>query len=305
VSIDDKIRKSIEAQFVANKRKNLFFKHIDRETHFQPETQDIIRNHKEELEQIENLNLSDKWIDLMTNMALQTFYASNQFIDFNQVQIDELRQIYRTLWKEIINEIRTGANYKIIQKAHLERLSTWLIRSNAFTREINGDEYPEVVNVVCAEYSALLQIKLLQIDVSNIVEPILDIGCGENAWLVKYLRELGVDAYGVDRLFNSTENYLYRANWLEFEFKPQRWGTIVSNLSFALHFTNHHQRKDGNYHAYAKKYMEILGSLKTNGSFHYAPSLPFIESFLPRDKFRISTERINKEFSNTIVYKII
>ena len=306
VAIDDKIRKSIEAQFLANKRKNLFYKQADCNTHFQPETLDIIRNHKEELEQIDRLGLSAKWIDLMTDMALHTFYTSNQFVSFNQNQIHELREIYKTLWDEILSEItQDNANYQKLQKSHLERLSDWLLRSNSFVKEINKEDNPQITNVICAEYSALLQIDLLQIDIRNLIEPILDIGCGENAWLVKYLREHGLDAYGLDRLTDNSCDYLFCSSWLEFEFKPLQWGTIISNLSFALHFTNHNLRKDGDYIAYAKKYTEILNSLKTNGSFYYAPSLPFIETYLPLNKYRIVNERINENFSCSTVKKII
>jgi hypothetical protein len=32
--------------------------------------------------------------------------------------------------------------------------------------------------------------------------------------------------------------------------------------------------------------MEILSSLKTGGSFHYAPDLPFIEKLLDSSKYR-------------------
>lgn len=304
MTIDDKIKKSIEAQFLANKRKNLFYKHVDTTKHFQPETLDLINNHKEELEQLERLNLSEKWIDLMTNMALHTFYSANQFINFKQNQINELREIYKTLWGEIIVSIKfENPIYEALQKSHLERLSNWLIKTNSFVKKINRDDYPEVAEVICAEYSALLQINLLQIDVPNLIEPVLDIGCGENAWLVKYLRELGIDAYGVDRL-SSNCSYLHCANWMEFEFKPQHWGTVVSNLSFALHFSNHNQRNDGDYLAYAKKYMEILSSLKIGGSFYYAPSLPFIEAYLPLERFQVGIEKINDNFSSTTIKRI-
>ena len=238
-------------------------------------------------------------------MALHTFYASNQFVSFNQNHIHELREIYKTIGDEIISEItQDNANYQKLQKSHIERLSDWLLRSNAFVKEISKEDNPKITNVICDEYSVLLQIDLLQIDVQKLIEPILDIGCGENAWLVKHIRERDLDAYGLDRLTDNSCKYLYNFNWLEFEFKPQHWGTIVSNLSVALHFTNHNLRKDGDYIAYAKKYTEILNSLKVNGSFYYAPSLPFIEIYLPLDKYNIEIKKINENFSCSTVKKI-
>jgi len=305
MAIDDKIKKSIEAQFIANKRKNLFYKLVDCKKHFQPETLDLILNHKEELEQLDRLKLSEKWIDLMVDMALRTFYSSNQFIDLKKNHISELREIYRVLWNEIIAEIKANeTTFFTLQQSHIERLSDWLLRSNSFVKEINKEDNPQITNVICAEYSALLQIDILQIDVENLVEPILDIGCGENAWLAKYFREQGLNAYGLDRLSYNTCNFLYNVNWLDFEFKPKHWGTLVSNLSFALHFTNHNLRKDSDYIAYSKKYMEILNSLIVGGSFYYAPSLPFIEVYLPPNKFNVVNYMINENFSSSVVKRI-
>jgi hypothetical protein len=78
----------------------------------------------------------------------------------------------------------------------------------------------------------------------------------------------------------------------------------MSNLSFALHFTNHNLREDGDYIAYSKKYMEILNSLKINGSFYYAPSLPFIETYLPSDVYRLTNVKINESVSSSVVKRI-
>lgn len=304
MALDDKIRKSIINQFTANKRKNLFYNQIDYKNHFQSDTIHAISDHKSELEQIDRLNLQDEWIDLMTEMALITFYDSNQFIDIRNKHKVELRGIYKVLWDEIIAEIKKDqSNYEAIQQSHLTRLSEWLSRSNSFIKEINKADNPEIVNVICSEYSALLQISILNINLPNIIEPLLDIGCGENAWLVKHLRNRGIDAYGLDRLSSNNSDYLFNSNWMEFDFEPMRWGTIVSNLSFALHFTNHNLRNDGDYIAYTNKYMEILKSLKINGCFYYAPSLPFIETYLPSDKYKVECRKVNENFSSSIVSK--
>ena len=304
MALDDKIRKSIINQFAANKRKNLFYNQIDYKNHFQSDTIHIINEHKSELEQIDGLNLQDEWIDLMTEMALISFYDSNQFIDIRKEQKVELRDIYKTLWDEIIAELKKDqSNYEDLQQSHITRLSDWLSRSNSFIKEINKAENPEITNVICSEYSALLQINILNIDVQSISEPLLDIGCGENAWLVKHLRSRGIDAYGLDRLSKNNPDYIFNSNWMEFDFEPMRWGTIVSNLSFALHFTNHNLRKDGDYIAYTNKYLEILKSLKINGCFYYAPSLPFIETYLPIDKYKVEGRKVNENFSSSIVSK--
>jgi hypothetical protein len=50
--------------------------------------------------------------------------------------------------------------------------------------------------------------------------------------------------------------------------------------------------------------MELLAALAPGGSYHYAPSLPFIEEYIPNRDFTISRERINGEYSRTIVRRI-
>jgi len=56
------------------------------------------------------------------------------------------------------------------------------------------------------------------------------------------------------------------------------------------------------YVSYAKKYMEILHSLKFGGYFYYAPDLPFIEQFLDDKEFQINNFEIeNLEYESTII----
>lgn len=291
---------SILNQFNANNRLNLFYKNIDFQNHFLEETKNVIKNYKKELLQIDRENQSEKWIGLMTERALDTFCENNQFLDTRKENISELKELYKILWEEIVEELRSDdIDFEYIQKSHLKRLTNWINKTNPFVKEINSPNSPTSLEVTCSEYSAEFQLKLLHIDLENLIEPVLDIGCGKNANMVRYLRNRGIEAYGLDRVCaGGNENY-FRVDWLDFDFKPHSWGTIVSNLSFALHFTNHHYRKDGEYIMYARKYMEILNSLKFPGTFYYAPGLPFIEAYLPKDKFRTYTYRISEDFSYT------
>ncbi|MFW5701305.1 MAG: hypothetical protein ACOCWM_06405, partial [Cyclobacteriaceae bacterium] len=135
-------------------------------------------------------------------------------------------------------------------------------------------------------------------------EPVLDIGCGKKGNLVSFLREKGILIQGIDRITASTRN-LINADWLEYDFGNEKWGTIYSNLGFSNHFNHHNLREDGNYIKYAQKYMEILKSLKIGGKFHYAPDLPFIELYLDSNKFYIEKHDIERvEFKTTIVTKL-
>ena len=148
----------------------------------------------------------------------------------------------------------------------------------------NGNEY--LSPVACSEYSPALQIEILQIDIEHLMQPVLDIGCGIKGHLVHYLKNQGIEVYGIDR-FKFPGSNLISADWLEYDYGKEKWGTIVSNLGFSNHFHHHHLRADGNYIVYGKTYMNILHALKSGGCFHYAPDLPFIEKYLDTNQFSI------------------
>ncbi len=145
--------------------------------------------------------------------------------------------------------------------------------------------------------------EILQLNIDQIVEPVLDIGCGKQGNLVMFLRQKGIDAFGFDR-FADKHSVLINSDWFEYKFENEKWGTIISNLGFSNHFHHHHFRNDGNFIDYAKKYMEIISSLKIGGSFHYAPDLPFIENYLDTDKYQLIKHKIGKyEFQSTRIHR--
>ena len=77
--------------------------------------------------------------------------------------------------------------------------------------------------------------------------------------------------------------------------EPGHWGTIISQMAFSNHFVNHLARANGRPQLYAGRMMEILNSLQPQGSFHYAPGLPFLECFLPQAKYKVERRRIEPE----------
>ncbi|WP_161605068.1 hypothetical protein [Brevibacillus massiliensis] len=144
----------------------------------------------------------------------------------------------------------------------------------------------QLFEIPCHEYTPELQIRLLGIELSQLQEPILNIGAGKEGKLVRFLRENGCEAYGIDK-FCETDGYMHRADWLSFSFEANTWGTVISHMAFSNHFRHHHLRRDGQPRQYAEKYMEILHSIKHAGSFYYAPGLPFIEDLLPAEQFAV------------------
>jgi len=289
-------QENIEKQFEFNRGKNLFYNNILNSLKFSQET----------LTAIENIDSIDSryekfLIDYLTNRAIQELCKTNQYYAFNkQAQID-LRNLYADLFSTIK---KRQLPIDLIAKVHYDNLIKWLKETNSFAEKIYNSKGELIEAVACSEYSPGLQMEILHLNIDQIIEPVLDIGCGRQGSLVLHLREMGIEAYGFDR-FAYENSFLFNSDWFEFKFEKCKWGTIISNLGFSNHFQHHHFRKDGNFIDYAKKYMDILGSLKIGGSFHYAPDLPFVEQYLDVNSYQFSKCAIgNNGFNSTFVKRI-
>lgn len=138
--------------------------------------------------------------------------------------------------------------------------------------------------VVCSEYAPTLQLDALGLAEATLTGPVLDIGCGASAGLVRALRAQGLAATGVDRA--APEDVAQVGDWLTFPYGQDRWGTVLSHHAFSLHFHHHHRAQGSEAYAYARVYMAILRSLRVGGLFAYVPGLPFVEALLPADQYR-------------------
>lgn len=246
-------------------------------------------------------------IEFETNEALKEFCRVNQYFNFNTTAVNELKNIYAQMNTAIrmTNNDTPQTELNQICHQHYQHLYEWLIKSNNFAEEMYGENKENIQAVACSEYSANLQLSILQIDLKNLKEPILDIGCGHEMNLVNYLRKKGFEAFGIDR-FDNKNNFYIKNNWLEYNYEPGKWGTIISNLAFSNHFNHHNLRLDGNFSDYAQKYMEILAGLKYGGSFYYAPNLPFIETHLNRQTYSCTIFKIEKsEFKASRVTRML
>lgn len=105
-----------------------------------------------------------------------------------------------------------------------------------------------------------------------------------------YLRSLGIEAYGVDRVPEIHEPYVKQADWFDYHFEPNSWGTIVAHMSFTNHLRYAYLNDVSQLEHYLLKMKEITESLAVGGSFHYAPALPFIEDRLPSEIYRVQSE---------------
>jgi hypothetical protein len=286
----------IDKQFEFNQGKNLFYNGIVNSLRFSPDT----------LKAIDRIDIIDSvsenlLIDYLTNRAVQEFCMINQYYTFDK----QARLLLRDLYVDLFANIKSKkTSIDSIAEKHFENLIKWLKESNSFAEKIYTSKGEIIESVVCSEYSPDLQIDILQIDIDQIVEPVLDIGCGKQGSLVLFLCQKGIDAYGFDR-FAYEHTVLSNSDWFKYKFEKEKWGTIISNLGFSNHFQHHHFRNDGNYIDYAKKYMDILTSLKIGGNFHYAPDLPFVEQYLDKDKYQLTKRRIgNHEFNSTKIERL-
>jgi hypothetical protein len=150
----------------------------------------------------------------------------------------------------------------------------------ALFREALGESPREVTS---ATYSPELQLAILGLSQGALHEPILDIGCGEDAALVRFLRAAGKKATGIDAHVSS--DVAERADWLAYDYGTARFGTIVSHLGFSLHFMHQEMKRSDLAFEYGRAYMRILRALARGGTFAYVPGLPFIESMLPTSDF--------------------
>lgn len=291
----DRLRENIDKQIEFNQDKNILLNNID-SFQFSNETVKSISD-------IDKLNCDSRLllIDYATDKAIEEFCRVNQYYSFDPKAKSELKKIYSDLFESFRN---SALSIEVISKNHYGKLKKWLMNSNPFAEKIYVKADKKITPVACSEYSQEFQIDLLKIDMKNLMQPVLDIGCGKNGHFVKYLINQGIDVSGIDR-FSFTRPNFETADWLEYEYIPNNWGTIISNLGFSNHFVHHNLREDGKYIEYAKAYIKILNSLKIGGRFHYAPDLPFIEKYLDSSQFLIEKQEIEgNEFEMTIVTRL-
>jgi hypothetical protein len=285
---EENIKQQIKEQIAFNSGKNLFADEQINSLQFIEVTQSLIETIKKM-----DVKSEKEMIDFLTDEALQEFCRVNQYFSFNSGSVKKLKAIYSALNQRIrgLNINANQSELDAISQEHYIHLCDWLVQTNAFAGKMYSGNQEYAVPVACSEYPSDLQMNILNINLKDLIEPVLDIGCGRELNLVNYLRDNGIEAYGIDR-FDNVNPFYTKTDWLEYNFEIEKWGSLISNLGFSNHFIHHNLRVDGNYREYAQKYMEILSSLKTGGSFYYAPDLPFIEKHLDSSKYHYTGNTI-------------
>ncbi len=126
----------------------------------------------------------------------------------------------------------------------------------------DADTQHSDIRKVCSEYSIDLQKSILRYNFDDLAEPILDIGCGENAYFITECIRNGKRCTGIDQYISKEySNTILCRNWLEFEYTSSFWGTIISHMAFTNHFIYHLKHRTTVLEEYEKTYFKILNSL--------------------------------------------
>jgi hypothetical protein len=260
----------------------------------EPDGMDFTVTHRDKIVAVLNdPALFARLVEVFVKASLDFTYTSNQFVRINSAEEQQLRRLYQGYLADMRAILASDGpadglkeRFEALVAAHFEDLKTNLTRF--FDRETGQDVRANVIlnRTVCREYSPEFQLDMLGIHLHDLVEPVLDIGCGRAGALVKYLNARGIHSMGIDRVVEDSPD-LQQMDWLDLRLNPESWGTIISHMAFSNHFIFHHLYKNGSPEAFARQYMTILNALKHGGSFYYTPGLPFIEQYLPAQNYAI------------------
>ncbi|MBN2193010.1 MAG: class I SAM-dependent methyltransferase [Polyangiaceae bacterium] len=220
----------------------------------------------------------------------------NQYVTWNDMAQEQLTKLFSAYYRRLGDVLETAGSVEDLREhlvpvdeGHLGRLARFV---QSLWRDGAGEtETVALSDTIASEYSVALQFEVLGLDSLTLRSPVLDVGCGTSALLVHHLRNLGFEAYGLER--SPTQAPFVRVgDWLQTDFGANRWGTVIAHLSFTNHFVLHHGTSEETAGEYAQTYLRLLHSLVPGGSFHYAPGVPFIESFLPAEEYSVTRREI-------------
>lgn len=154
------------------------------------------------------------------------------------------------------------------------------------------------------KYSPEFQMELFGLDPKDVMEPVLDVSCGQDPQLVHYLRMQGLKAYGVD--YDAPElSYTKKASWTNSNFGHNKWGTILSNIDVAQTINRAVADNSPALKGLSLAYYNLLGCLKKGGSFIYAPSVPALEAQLSESMFNVEHTALADGIERTKITKLV
>ncbi|MGD8405163.1 MAG: hypothetical protein PVJ21_15985 [Anaerolineales bacterium] len=245
----------------------------------------VFKNRREINDLFSDDNQLQELIDFCNRSTKQYTYKRNQYINYPHQYETLLQAEYQSFFAQIKSLLETSEtpekiadDFGKILSDHHTRLRLILA---SYCISYGGEPLSEnalLQSVPCEEYSAPLQLKILNIDIDQLSEPILDVGCGSDGKLVHYLRRKGLGAFGMDRLAPAGPEFIQK-DW--FDFAPgQTWGTVIAHQFISTHFIYNHLNNPMMAKQYARLFMTLLSALGVHGSLYYAPGVPFFEGEL-------------------------
>lgn len=155
-------------------------------------------------------------------------------------------------------------------------------------------------------YSPEFQMELFGINPEKVMEPVLDVSCGQDPQFVHFLRMEGLKAYGAD--FDAPEApfpYIKRASWTNSNFGHNKWGTILSNIDVANTINTAIKEESPALKGLSLAYFNLLGCLKKGGQFIYAPSIPVLEDELSPEMFKVEHTTLADGLERTTITKLV
>lgn len=229
---------------------------------------------------------------------IDRIFTINQYVHLDGEARKSLAGIYVGTWRRMVETLDIE---QTLRAYHFPQIHAFLedLYPEALREALRSPT--EVGQVPSSEYSAELQMRVLRLDESRMREPILDLGCGRNACLVRQLRAWNLEAYGIDRRVERPAGFVTNADWFDYDLGDSRWGTIIAHLAFTNHVVYCQRYDPARILRYARRYGEILDSLAPGGSFVYTPGVALLEDSIEKERYRVSSWRVSAQFTATSV----
>jgi len=277
------IYEAIQAQLAVNKDTNLLYSNLKAVAKVD---QQFIKSIEHATQQSLDEDEIEQQAEFAARECLRTIFQLNQYLHIPSTKRVELKQLYIDSWQQIADNRDIE---KTLTTFHYPRLQAWLT-SLYPPQFLPAFQATRVIKPVLNEqYSPAFQLDLLGIDLAQLKQPILDIGCGSQGRLVRYLRKKGFLAIGIDRMIDYDSDFLFEIDWFDYDFKRESWGSIVSNIAFSNHYRYIRRYESETSPLYACLYANILVALEVNGVFYYAPPAPDLEKDLSTADYTLQT----------------
>lgn len=193
---------------------------------------------------------------------------------------------------------------EVLGEYHYPALQDWVRRKYPMLMKDALGGQTALGRVSYTQYTAERQREVLGLHSARLTAPLLDLGCGADADLVRHFRLCGITAYGVDPWIPESSEYLYSASWFDYPIEDIRAGLIVSHLAFSSHLIYQQTTGGPEPERNLQRYRRIPTALPTGGAFVYAPSAPFVEDELSSLRFTVERWSINRSFGAARVTRI-